>query len=133
GPSRPDRGGCPPGADRGAASHRRTDGRRRRHRVPGLPSREPHHRRDPPDRRRLDSALGGGFTTVYGRNRLAEVPNFVTRPYLVVTMEDLWPLFAATLDGPDLAGVHEVTTLDAVELAAQPERLPGPRAGRGGG
>jgi len=79
--------------------------------------------------------LSEGFTTVYGRNLLAEVPNFVNRPYLVVTMEDLWPLFAATLDGPDLAGVHQVTTLDVVELEAQLERLPatGSVIGLGGG
>jgi glycerol-1-phosphate dehydrogenase [NAD(P)+] len=79
--------------------------------------------------------LSEGFTTVYGRNLLAEVPNFVNRPYLVVTMEDLWPLFAATLDGPDLAGVHQVATLDVVELEAQLERLPatGSVIGLGGG
>ena len=79
--------------------------------------------------------MSEGFTTVYGRNLLAEVPNFVNRPYLVVTMEDLWPLFATTLDGPDLAGVHQVTTLDVVELEAQLERLPatGSVIGLGGG
>jgi glycerol-1-phosphate dehydrogenase [NAD(P)+] len=79
--------------------------------------------------------LSEGFTTVYGRNLLAEVPNFVNRPYLVVTMEDLWPLFATTLDGPDLAGVHLVATLDVVELEAQLERLPatGSVIGLGGG
>ncbi len=31
------------------------------------------------------------FRTAFGRNLLAEVPNFVAGPYLVVTMEDLWP------------------------------------------
>lgn len=31
------------------------------------------------------------FPTAFGRNLLAEVPNFVAPPYLVVTMEDLWP------------------------------------------
>jgi len=79
--------------------------------------------------------LSEGFTTVYGRNLLAEVPNFVNRPYLVVTMEDLWPLFATTLDGPDLAGVHLVATLEVVELEAQLERLPatGSVIGLGGG
>ena len=79
--------------------------------------------------------MSEGFTTVYGRNLLAEVPNFVNRPYLVVTMEDLWPLFAATLDGPDLAGVHLVATLEVVELEAQLERLPatGSVIGLGGG
>jgi glycerol-1-phosphate dehydrogenase [NAD(P)+] len=33
------------------------------------------------------------FATVFGRNLLAEVPNFVRPKMLVVTMEDLWPLF----------------------------------------
>jgi hypothetical protein len=31
------------------------------------------------------------FRTAFGRNLLAEIPNFVGSPYLVVTMEDLWP------------------------------------------
>lgn len=31
------------------------------------------------------------FRTAFGRNLLAEVPNFVAGPYLIVTMEDLWP------------------------------------------
>ncbi len=31
------------------------------------------------------------FRTAFGRNLLDEVPNFVAAPYLVVTMEDLWP------------------------------------------
>ena len=35
------------------------------------------------------------FPTAFGRNLLAEVPNFVAAPYLVVTMEDLWPRFSA--------------------------------------
>ncbi|MEP2028802.1 MAG: iron-containing alcohol dehydrogenase [Paracoccaceae bacterium] len=33
------------------------------------------------------------FATVFGRNLLAEVPNFVRPKVLVVTMADLWPLF----------------------------------------
>jgi glycerol-1-phosphate dehydrogenase [NAD(P)+] len=31
------------------------------------------------------------FRTAFGRNLLAEIPNFVAGPYIVVTMEDLWP------------------------------------------
>lgn len=31
------------------------------------------------------------FPTAFGRGLLSEVPNFVAAPYLVVTMEDLWP------------------------------------------
>ncbi len=30
------------------------------------------------------------FTTIYGRNLVGELKNIVQRPYLVVTMEDLW-------------------------------------------
>ena len=39
------------------------------------------------------------FPTVFGRNILGEVPNFVASPYLVVTMEDLWPHLAQALAG----------------------------------
>ena len=79
--------------------------------------------------------MSDGFTTVYGRNLLAELPNFVHRPYLVVTMEDLWPLFASTLEGPGLAGVHLVSTLDVVELDATVAALPNAASviGLGGG
>jgi len=46
---------------------------------------------------------GHFFTTIYGRNLVAELPNFVHRPYLVVTMEDLWDKFRDAFDG-GLAG-----------------------------
>jgi glycerol dehydrogenase-like iron-containing ADH family enzyme len=68
--------------------------------------------------------VSGGFTTVFGRNLVAELPAFVHRPYLVVTMDDLWPLFSSVLDGPDLAGVHLVRTLDLAELQAALDALP---------
>jgi glycerol-1-phosphate dehydrogenase [NAD(P)+] len=68
--------------------------------------------------------LSEGFTTVYGRNLVGELPNFAHRPYLVVTMADLWPTFEATLTGPGLGGVHLVTTLDVVELDATLGALP---------
>jgi glycerol-1-phosphate dehydrogenase [NAD(P)+] len=79
--------------------------------------------------------LSRGFTTIYGRNLLAELPNFVHRPYLVVTMDDLWPLFAGALEGPTLAGVHRVATLDVGELESQLDALPvaGSVIGLGGG
>jgi glycerol dehydrogenase-like iron-containing ADH family enzyme len=54
------------------------------------------------------------FNTVYGRNLIAEIPAIVPRPYLVVTMEDLWPLLGAPL--ADSADVHLVRTLDRDEL-----------------
>jgi glycerol dehydrogenase-like iron-containing ADH family enzyme len=66
----------------------------------------------------------GGFTTVFGRNLVAELPVFVHRPYLVVTMDDLWPLFSSLLDGPDLAGVHLVRTLELADLEAALDALP---------
>jgi glycerol-1-phosphate dehydrogenase [NAD(P)+] len=66
----------------------------------------------------------GEFTTVYGRNLVSELPNFVPRPYLVVTMDDLWPRFADQLDGPGMAGVHHVQTLDVDELASVVDQLP---------
>jgi glycerol-1-phosphate dehydrogenase [NAD(P)+] len=66
----------------------------------------------------------GEFTTVYGRNLVSEIPNFVPRPYLVVTMADLWPRFAGQLEGPGMAGVHHVRTLDVVELTALVDDLP---------
>jgi glycerol-1-phosphate dehydrogenase [NAD(P)+] len=58
---------------------------------------------------------GHFFTTIYGRNLIGELKNFVHRPYLVVTMEDLWPKFSAQFD-KNLAGVHFVETLDKDEL-----------------
>lgn len=42
------------------------------------------------------------FPTVFGRDILREVPNFVAGPCLVVTMADLWPRFSAQLP-PDTA------------------------------
>jgi glycerol-1-phosphate dehydrogenase [NAD(P)+] len=68
--------------------------------------------------------MSGGFTTVYGRNLVGELPNFVHRPYLVVTMDDLWPRFSAELDGPGLAGAHLVRTLDLAELEGIVDDLP---------
>ncbi len=80
--------------------------------------------------------MGSGrqFTTVFGRNLVGELPNFVHRPYLVVTMADLWPKFEHSFDS-GLAGVHFVETLDLDELYRESERLPAARSviGLGGG
>ena len=72
-----------------------------------------------------DTDLGAGreFTTVFGRGLIGELPNFVHRPYLVVTMEDLWPRFEASFDG-GLAGVHLVHTLDLATLQRDVAALP---------
>lgn len=77
---------------------------------------------------------GREFTTVFGRGLVAELPNFVHRPYLVVTMADLWPRFEGAFDA-HLAGVHLVDTLDLDELTAAAEQLPRCRGviGLGGG
>ena len=55
------------------------------------------------------------FQTVFGRHLVERLPEFVHRPYLVVTMADLWPTFQDRLtDGS--AGVHFVETLELNEL-----------------
>ena len=76
-----------------------------------------------------------GFRTVFGHELVGELPAFVHRPYLVVTMADLWPRFEQQLAGPSLAGVHEVETLELSDLVALEERLPRAAAiiGLGGG
>jgi glycerol dehydrogenase-like iron-containing ADH family enzyme len=79
-------------------------------------------------------ATTGGFITVFGRGLVAELPNFAHRPYLVVTMEDLWPRFAPLLER-HLADVHLVKTLDLAELERMAQELPDCRSiiGLGGG
>jgi len=80
--------------------------------------------------------MGSGhpFTTVFGRGLVAELPAFLPRPYLVVTMDDLWPSFSAAFDD-GLAGVHLVRTLELEELKAAVASLPAHRSivGLGGG
>ena len=44
------------------------------------------------------ACMGGEFLTVFGRHLVEELPAFVHRPYLVVTMDDLWPQFADRLE-----------------------------------
>jgi glycerol-1-phosphate dehydrogenase [NAD(P)+] len=65
---------------------------------------------------------GHQFTTIFGRNLIGELPNFVHRPYLVVTMEDLWAKFEHLLPYP--AAVYFVHTLDIEELYREVEKLP---------
>ena len=45
--------------------------------------------------------MNPGFPAVLGRGLLGELPHFVHRPFLVVTMADLWPLFGAAFDGAE--------------------------------
>ncbi|MCP4384630.1 MAG: iron-containing alcohol dehydrogenase [Hyphomicrobiales bacterium] len=55
------------------------------------------------------------FDTVFGRNLLAEAPDFVATPILVVTMDDLWPMFRDVL--PD-AKVYFVESMERARLEA---------------
>lgn len=71
----------------------------------------------------MSESTGSEFPTVFGRNLVGELRNFVHRPYLVVTMKDLWPKFGHHFDS-HLAGVHCVTTLDLDQLTIAAERLP---------
>lgn len=64
-----------------------------------------------------------GFTTIFGRNLIGEMPNFVHQPYLVVTMDDLWELFARHFDD-NLAGPYFVHTIDGDELRDEVVQLP---------
>jgi len=74
------------------------------------------------------------FPTIYGRNLVGELRHVAHRPYLVVTMEDLWPKFAHLFDR-HMAGVHFVHTLEHDVLAREVEALPacGSVIGLGGG
>ncbi|HET7702669.1 MAG TPA: iron-containing alcohol dehydrogenase [Candidatus Limnocylindrales bacterium] len=74
------------------------------------------------------------FTTIFGRGLVRELPLIAHPPYLVVTMDDLWPRFEPELRG-DLAGVHLVHTLDVTELEAGLPDLPAAASviGLGGG
>ena len=56
------------------------------------------------------------FTTVFGRNLLPEAANFVRPKMLVVTMEDLWPLFRGSL--PADAIPYTVHSMDRTALEA---------------
>ena len=78
--------------------------------------------------------MSGEFLTVFGRNLAGELRHFVHRPYLVVTMDDLWPTFDTLFDD-GLAAVHLVRTLEVAELEAEIDRLPpvGSVIGLGGG
>jgi glycerol-1-phosphate dehydrogenase [NAD(P)+] len=73
------------------------------------------------------------FNTVYGRNLIGELPNIIARPYLVVTMPDLWPKFQTSFD--ESPEVHLVETLAESELERIVGELPPVEAvvGLGGG
>jgi glycerol dehydrogenase-like iron-containing ADH family enzyme len=61
------------------------------------------------------------FPTVFGRNILGEVPNFVAGPYLAVTMEDLWPHLSKHL--PEGTPAYFVRSMERSTLEAELPRL----------
>jgi glycerol-1-phosphate dehydrogenase [NAD(P)+] len=66
----------------------------------------------------------GRFPTVFGRGLVEELPLILPRPYLVVTMADLWPRFEASLAGRGFGGVHLVESLELGDLERAAEALP---------
>lgn len=62
------------------------------------------------------------FNTIYGHNLVGELKNIVQKPYLVVTMEDLWPKFKDEFDKDAI--VHFVKTLEYDEMLANVAKLP---------
>lgn len=75
-----------------------------------------------------------GFPTVFGRNLVAELNGFVHRPFLVVTMEDLWPTFSPLLD-PEHCRPYLVHSIEETDLLQDLVQLPSCEAvvGLGGG
>src|SRR5579859_3080358 len=75
-----------------------------------------------------------GFQTILGRNLVGELKNFVHRPFLLVTMEDIWPKFRQHFEG---AAYHPyfVKSVDEKALLADLAKLPPVEAvvGLGGG
>jgi len=59
------------------------------------------------------TCLDYGFPTVMGRGLFGEFRNFVNPPFLIVTMPDLWPLFAHEFEGAD----YRLYMTDSIEMA----------------
>jgi len=78
--------------------------------------------------------FSNAFQTVLGRNLVGELKNFVHRPFLVVTMQDLWPKFRDDLAGAE-CHVHFVRSMDQRVLLEDLRALPPAEAvvGLGGG
>ena len=55
------------------------------------------------------------FNVVYGRDLVARMPEILSRPFLVVTMEDLWPRFQESLRAGGCQ-VHLVRSLEIADL-----------------
>ena len=75
-----------------------------------------------------------GFPTIFGRGLIDEFKNFVNPPFLVVTMEDLWPLFGHHFDGADCQ-TYFCSSIEQENLNREAENLGEIRAivGLGGG
>jgi glycerol-1-phosphate dehydrogenase [NAD(P)+] len=89
---------------------------------------------DTQNRNGAQGALAYGFPTVFGRNLVAELNAFVHRPFLVVTMEDLWPRFERTFD-ERICRPYLVRSVDEADLNRDAQGLPHCEAivGLGGG
>ena len=74
------------------------------------------------------------FPTFFGRQLASELDAIARRPYLVVTMEDLWPTFEQYF-GAGLGAVHLVHSLERADLETTAAEHGGVRAiiGLGGG
>lgn len=75
-----------------------------------------------------------GFATVFGRNLIAELPHFVRPPFVVATMEDLWPMFRGHFSGADCTAFF-VRSMESRELEQALNARPdmGAVVGLGGG
>lgn len=63
------------------------------------------------------------FDTIYGSNLVGELDAFAPYPYVVVTMDDLWPQFEAHF-GARLQEVVMVESLSAVDLEESLRHMP---------
>lgn len=74
------------------------------------------------------------FPTIFGRNLVAELPAIAHRPYLVVTMPEIWPKFRQSFH-ENLVGPYFVSTNDGDKLIREFETIPrcGSVIGLGGG
>ncbi|MDP9139120.1 MAG: iron-containing alcohol dehydrogenase [Pseudomonadota bacterium] len=74
------------------------------------------------------------FQTIVGRNLVGELKNFVHRPFLLCTMEDMWPKFSHFFDEAEFIP-YFVHSVDEAALLADLGKLPHFEAvvGLGGG
>lgn len=63
------------------------------------------------------------FQTIFGRNLVGELKNFVHRPFLLCTMEDIWPKFKHFFDDAEFIP-YFVHSVDQQHLLADLDKLP---------